>query len=88
MIREWLNIFVEGFFNLLMLAILARALISWFRVDPYHPIVQFLEGITDPIMRPLRKVVPPLGTIDITPIVALILLQIVQYILIRIIIAF
>lgn len=88
MIQSWLGYFVEGLLNLLMLAVLARALISWFRVDPYHPIVQFLEGITDPIMRPLRKVVPPLGMIDITPIVALILLQIVQYILVRIINSF
>ena len=77
----WLYKFVDILFTLLELAILARVLLSWFRVDPYHPAVAFLYQITEPILKPLRNVIPPLGMIDISPIVALILLDIVRQII-------
>lgn len=71
--------FFDLLFTLLTLAIIARALISWVPVDPYNPAVRFLDQITEPIMAPLRRVIPPIGgAIDITPIVALVLLQILQ----------
>ncbi len=71
--------FVNLFFTILTFAILARALLSWITVDPYNPAVRFLYQITEPIMAPLRRVIPPIGgAIDITPIVALILITIVQ----------
>jgi YggT family protein len=58
--------------QLLSLAILARALLSWVRPDPYNPIVRALNSITDPIIEPLRQVVPRFGMMDITPLVAII----------------
>ena len=66
--------FVNLFFYLLSLAILARVLLSWVRVSPYHPAVEFLYRITEPILAPLRRVIPPVGMADISPIVAMILL--------------
>ena len=71
---------VDILFTLFELAILARVLLSWFRVNPYHPAVAFLYQITEPILRPLRNVIPPLGMIDISPIVALILMDIIRQI--------
>jgi YggT family protein len=52
--------------------LLARALISWIpNIDPYHPAVQFLYTITEPVLEPIRKLVPPLGgMIDISMIIA------------------
>ena len=73
--------FIDILFTLLELAILARVLLSWFRVDPYHPAVAFLYQITEPILRPLRNVIPPLGMMDISPIVALILIRIIRAII-------
>jgi YggT family protein len=73
--------FVNIFFNILSLAILARVLLSWVSVNPFNPIVSLLDQITEPILGPLRRVIPPLGMIDITPIVALFLLQFLQRIL-------
>jgi len=73
-------------FDLLSLAIIARAVLSWFRVNPYHPAVTLLNRITEPILAPLRRYIPPIGMVDITPIVALILLQIVQRLLLAILI--
>ncbi len=60
--------------------LLARALISWIpNLDPYNPIVQFLYQITEPVLDPVRRLIPPLGgMIDISIIVvffALIILQ-------------
>ncbi len=77
----WLYTFVNVLFTLLELAILARVLLSWFRVDPYHPVVAFLYQITEPILSPLRDVIPSLGMIDISPIVALILIDIIRQII-------
>jgi len=68
-------------FNLLSLAILARALLSWVRPDPHNPIVQALDAITEPILQPLRQIVPRMGAIDITPMVAIILLQVIAQLL-------
>ncbi len=77
MIEILLNFF-NLLFTILIFAIIARALLSWFPIDPYHPIAQFLFQITEPVLAPLRRVVPAIGMMDITPIVALILLQVLQ----------
>ena len=77
----WLYTFVNILFTLLELAILARVLLSWFRLDSYHPVVNFVYQITEPILRPLRNIIPPLGMIDISPIVALILMDIIRRII-------
>ena len=77
----WLYTFINVLFTVLELAILARVLLSWFRVDPYHLAVAFLYQITEPILRPLRNVIPPLGMMDISPIVALILMDIIRQII-------
>ncbi len=71
--------FVDVLFNVLILAILARAILSWFRLGPDNPLIQILYDITEPILSPLRRVIPPLGgMIDITPIIALFLLRFLQ----------
>jgi len=49
--------------------ILIRALISWVNPDPYNAIVQFLYRATEPVLEPIRKILPPMG-IDLSPIVA------------------
>ena len=52
------------------MAIFLRAILSWFPIDPRSPLVVMLDQITEPILSPLRRVVPRLGMIDITPMVA------------------
>lgn len=74
----YLQTFVSLLFNILTLAILARVLLSWFQLSPNNPLIAILNEITEPILGPLRRVVPPLGMIDITPIVAMILLNVLQ----------
>lgn len=72
---------IDFIFTLLSFAIIARALLSWFVRDPYNPIAYWLNRITDPILEPLRRVIPPIGMMDITPIVALLLLSFIQAII-------
>ncbi|MCG3206658.1 MAG: hypothetical protein FOGNACKC_00257 [Anaerolineae bacterium] len=76
-------------FQVLWWAILIRVLLSWLpmagiRIDPYNPVIQLLYQITDPILEPLRKYTT-VGMIDLSPIVALLGLQFIQYILISLI---
>ena len=55
-------------------AILVRSLLSWFPIDPNGPVVQAIVAITEPILEPLRRVIPPIGMIDITPMIAMLAL--------------
>ena len=58
-------------------AIFIRALLSWFPIDPRNPLVTLLYDVTEPILDPLRRVIPRLGMIDITPLVAILLIQVI-----------
>jgi len=60
-----------------------RAILSWFPIDPRNPLVTLLYELTEPILAPLRNVIPRIGMIDITPLVAIILIQIIGQALIR-----
>lgn len=68
--------------QLFFLLILARVLMSWVRVDPYHPVAQFIYQTTEPFLKPVRDLLPPMGGFDLSPIVLLILVQVVGNILI------
>lgn len=71
-------------FTVLTVAIIARALISW--IDPgfRYQISQMLVDLTEPIIGPIRRVVPPLGgMIDLSPIIALVLLQVIRRVVIN-----
>jgi YggT family protein len=71
-------------FTVLTIAIIARALLSWFDPMMRHGISQVLVDVTEPIIAPIRRVIPPIGgTLDISPIVALVLLQVVERVILR-----
>jgi YggT family protein len=66
--------FFEWVFYGLMGLIIIEAIFSW--VNPHAPLAPFVRALNDPLMRPLRRIVPPIGSVDLTPLVALLLLQI------------
>lgn len=72
---------IDLVFTVLYLAIMARIMLSWFRFDPYHPLSVFLYRVTEPILGFFRGIIPPIGMIDISPIVAIVVLGIVQQML-------
>lgn len=66
-------------FTVLSIAVIARALLSWFDPTMRFPISQLLVDLTEPIIAPIRRIVPPLGgMIDLSPLVALVLLQVIE----------
>jgi len=62
----------------LSIAIVIRAVLSWFPIGQTNPAVVFLNYITDPILVPMRRVLPRFGLLDFSPIVAIIILYVVQ----------
>lgn len=69
---EWI---IYGFMGLLIIEVI----FSW--VNPYAPLAPFVRALNDPLLRPIRRVVPPIGGIDFSVLVAFLLLQIIQYLL-------
>jgi len=57
--------------TLYMWIIIIRALISWVNPDPFNPIVRFLYQITEPVLWRVRRVLPPLSGIDLSPLVVI-----------------
>ena len=70
---------VQLTFSVLRLALLIVVLTSWLPISPYSGWVRWAFSLTEPILRPLRQVVPRLGMFDITPIVAYIVLGILEW---------
>ncbi len=67
-----------------MWVIVIRALISWVNPDPYNPIVQILQKVTEPVLRPLRKLVPThrIG-VDLSPLIAILIIIFLRAALIK-----
>ena len=63
--------------NLLILLIILNIVLSYF-MDPYHPLRQFVERIVAPMLNPIRKVVPLIGMFDISPIILVLLISVLQ----------
>lgn len=75
---------INGVCQLLYWLIFARIIISWFPVDPYHSIVQFLHQVTEPILAPFRRLPLQIGMLDLSPLVAFIAIQFLNTVLVRI----
>lgn len=77
-----MGIFLLQIINLIFLAIqiaiIARVIVSWLRLDPYHPVVRVLHQITEPMLAPIRQIVPPVGMLDLSPLILLLLLYAIQ----------
>jgi YggT family protein len=64
--------------QLLVLAIFFRAILSWVSPDPSNPIMQALDVVTEPILQPIRQIMPRFGGIDLSPMVAIIVLSVIS----------
>ena len=74
-----LVLLVRWTFGILRLALIVRIVSSWFGISPYSRWIRWSYQLTDPILTPLRQIVPTIGVIDITPIIAWFLLGILQW---------
>jgi YggT family protein len=77
--------FLYYLFQVLTFAIFFRAILSWFTMSSRSPLLisiyRVFIQITEPILAPLRRIIPTIGMIDITPIIAILLLQIIAQVL-------
>lgn len=65
--------------NIYMWTVIIRALLSWVNPDPYNPIVQVLTRVTEPVLRPIRKLVPTwkMG-VDLSPLIAILIIYFLE----------
>jgi len=61
-----------------MWMVIIRAFISWVNPDPYNPIVRFLYQVTEPILYPIRRRLPFMGGIDLSPLVVILIIVFLQ----------
>lgn len=74
---------LSALFTIYTWILIIRVLISWVSPDPFNPVVQFLIKASDPVLEPLRRVIPSIGPLDISPVVAILVLQAFQHFVIR-----
>ena len=67
---------VSAFLYLLILAIIARSLLSWFPVSPRNQFVRLLNQFTEPLLEPVRRIMPRTGMIDLSAMVVIIILYV------------
>jgi YggT family protein len=77
---QFLKTFLDIFFRLLYFAIIARALMSWFSQGSYkqNSLQTFLKDITDPVLLPIQRLIPPIAMIDFSPLIAILLIRFIQ----------
>ncbi|MEK7273690.1 MAG: YggT family protein [Candidatus Desantisbacteria bacterium] len=65
-------------FKLIYFVLVVRMMLSWVNPDPYNQMVRIIYRITEPILAPFRRIIPPMGMIDISPIVVFLLLSFIE----------
>lgn len=76
--RDWIRFAVSGAFSVVMVSIFIRVIASWFGIGPYRPWMRPFVLLTDWIVEPIRRLLPPLGMIDFSPMVAWLVLWIAR----------
>ncbi len=82
----FLALFIRLVAQIFIWVVIASALFSFF-LSPYHPVRQALDRIVDPLLNPIRKLVPPAGMFDFSPLILIVVLELVSRILYGILIS-
>jgi len=69
--------------KLFTLLIIARVVLSWVSPDPHNPLVRFVYRVTEPVLGPVRSLLPAMGGFDFSPILVLIGVQVLENLLVR-----
>ena len=70
--------FITLALNIFIFAIIIQAILSWINPDPYNPVSGVLVSITSPVLQPVRRMIKPIGGLDLSPLFALIALMFVE----------
>ncbi len=83
-----MNIFLSEFVRILgtvlYVAMLGRVILSWINLGPRNPVSVIIYQVTEPILQPIRRVMPKFGMLDLSPMIAIVLITFVQRILYRV----
>lgn len=78
---------ISQLFELIKLILIVRILLTWFpNIDWYKQPFKFLQNVTDPILEPFKRIIPPLGGFDLSPIVAFLVLGMIETIVLKLVI--
>jgi YggT family protein len=75
-----LFVIIDAAINVLTLLVIAKVILSYF-MSPYHPVRETIDRIVEPMMAPVRRIVPPMGMLDFTPFIFIILLRLIRMLL-------
>lgn len=70
--------FITLLLNIFIFAIIVQAILSWINPDPYNPVSGILFNITRPVLQPFRRLIKPIGGLDLSPLIALITLMFIE----------
>jgi len=81
-VASYLTQLISLVVTIITVVLILNALISFMPLEPWHPVKRFLNQLAEPIVRPFRNILPPTGMIDFTPMIALIVVQIIGQMLV------
>jgi YggT family protein len=81
MLITYLGAFIKIFFDIYSFLIIVRVLMSWFPQRPHNALFDFITDVTNPVLNLAKKIIPPLGMIDLSPIIVLVALDLLKSLL-------
>jgi YggT family protein len=82
----FIAILIHRIIQILILVVIIQTILTYF-LSPYHPIRQLIDRFVEPMLMPIRRVLPPLGMLDFSPLVLIILLEVIDSVLQRILLS-
>lgn len=76
--------FINVAFYVYTWLIFIRIILSWIKHNPHQPVIKFINEITEPVLSVFRRIIPPFGAIDLSPIAAFFALEIFRQILVNV----
>lgn len=79
----FLAMIIHRVIQLIIIVVIIQAVLTFF-MSPFHPVRQAIDRVVEPMLAPIRRVIPPLGMIDLSPLILIILLQVLDSVITRI----
>ena len=77
---------INMFSQVLTFIVLAHVILSYF-MDPYHPVRAFIDRLVEPLLSPIRRVMPQIGMLDFSPAILIILVQLIASVLVKLLLS-
>jgi YggT family protein len=77
--------FIRALANLVTLVVIVDVVASWVLPNPYHPFRQAVHRLVEPMLAPIRRLVPPVGMIDFSPMILILVVQVIEVVLVNLV---